>query len=357
MRILHVINGLGSGGAEKLVVEICSELSKDFNTGLYLLENKNNFFSDQLSEKVVLYNKSSFKYSFKNLIQLHKTIKKYDIIHAHLFPTLYFVAFLSLFFPNKKFVFTEHNTTNQRRKIKLLKPIEKLIYSRFNIITSISKAVQKHLIEWIGDDKRIVLLYNFIDTERISESIPIPIADLGYSEEDKIIVMVGSFSNDQKRQQDLINAMTYLPPTFKAIFIGEGNRMDEYKKMVSVKNLENRVKFLGKKKDVYSIMKSCNYGVLSSEWEGFGLVALEYMACDIPSLGSNVEGLNEVVKNENVVFEKNNPKELAKKIVSLHNHPMIYKEVLHEQKKILETFDKHFYFKELKRIYLNLTQN
>lgn len=357
MKILHVINGLGSGGAEKLVVEICNELSEDFNTGLYLLENKNNFFSDQLSENVVLYSKSSSKYSFKNLIQLHKTIKQYDVIHAHLFPTLYFVAFLSLFFPNKKFVFTEHNTINNRRKIKLLKPLEKIIYSRFDIITCISKAVQNNLIEWVGTDERILLLYNFIDVERILAINPIEMNSLGYSKEDILIVMVGSFNNNQKRQQDIIKAMKYLPPIFKAIFIGEGLRLDEYRKMVQDERLDNRVSFLGKRKDVYSIMKSCNFGVLSSEWEGFGLVALEYMACDIPSIGSNVEGLNEVVKNEHALYQKNNPKELAEKIVCLHNHPIIYKQVLHEQKNILETFDKHFYFKKLKKIYLNLTQN
>ena len=98
--------------------------------------------------------------------------------------------------------------------------------------------------------------------------------ELGFGNEDKIVVMVGSFNNLQKRQQDLINALNYLPLQYKALFIGGGDRLKEYELLVKEKNLTNRVIFLGTRKDVYSILKASHFGVLASEWEGFGLVAL-----------------------------------------------------------------------------------
>lgn len=353
MKVLHVITSLGSGGAEKLVVHICNELSKDHEVGLFVLENKNNFFADQVINNVDLYAANPSKYSLRTLLHLYKAIKKYDVIHVHLFPTLYFVSLFSIFFHSKKFIFTEHNTTNNRRKIRSFRIIEKLVYNRFSKITCISKAVKKHLVAWIGDNDKITLLYNFIDTTVINAVVPIDKKELGFSTNDILIVMVASFNNGQKRQQDVIEALAFLPEQYKAIFIGEGSRLNSYEELVNKSDLENRVSFLGKRKDVYSILKACDYGVLSSEWEGFGLVALEYMASGLPSFASNVEGLNEVVQDKNMLFEKNNPQELATKILAFKSDLNLLENILCDQQLHLQQFAKSNYFKNLQIIYNN----
>lgn len=73
-------------------------------------------------------------------------LKKYDLIHAHLFPVLYWVVLAKwISFSKKKIVYTEHNTNNKRREIKLFQKIDRIIYSGLHQIITISLEVDNKL--------------------------------------------------------------------------------------------------------------------------------------------------------------------------------------------------------------------
>uniref|UniRef100_A0AAU6WPA1 Glycosyltransferase n=3 Tax=Chryseobacterium TaxID=59732 RepID=A0AAU6WPA1_9FLAO len=59
--------------------------------------------------------------------------------------------------------------------------------------------------------------------------------------------------------------------------------------------------------------------VLSSHWEGFGLAAVEAMACGLPTIASNVDGLAQIVNDAGILFEPGASKQLAEIILSLEN--------------------------------------
>ena len=59
--------------------------------------------------------------------------------------------------------------------------------------------------------------------------------------------------------------------------------------------------------------------IMSSHWEGFGLAAAEAMACGIPTIASNVDGLSQVIENGGLLFEKGNVSELLDKVTLLEN--------------------------------------
>ena len=92
--------------------------------------------------------------------------------------------------------------------------------------------------------------------------------------------------------------------TSKCIFIGIGETLESIKKYVKNNRLENRIRFLGYRNDIENIFKSCDLSVLSSNSEGFGLVAIESMCAGTIMIGSNVDGLSEVLKHEEFMFEK-----------------------------------------------------
>ncbi|MCH5719945.1 glycosyltransferase [Niabella hibiscisoli] len=70
---------------------------------------------------------------------------------------------------------------------------------------------------------------------------------------------------------------------------------------------------MGQRGDVYQLIKMCDLAILSSHWEGFGLSAVEAMACGVPLIASNVSGLSQVVADGGLTFEKGNEKDLVKK--------------------------------------------
>src|SRR5690625_3312144 len=95
LRVLHIINNLGAGGAERLVAEIIPLLNEVENVqaDLLLLTNKNNVFDRILKENnsridIVQLNNI---YNPLNIWKIKKHVinGKYDIVHSHLFPTQY----------------------------------------------------------------------------------------------------------------------------------------------------------------------------------------------------------------------------------------------------------------------------
>lgn len=132
MKVLHVINSLATGGAEKLILDSLPIFNNKLKTNLFLLDAKNTPFLKQLksNKKIVVY--PSFKVSIYNplhIIKLIKLLRNYDIVHVHLFPAQYWVAVAKLLsFSRVKLVFTEHCTTNSRMDNFFLRKINKFIY-------------------------------------------------------------------------------------------------------------------------------------------------------------------------------------------------------------------------------------
>ncbi|MGL6128692.1 glycosyltransferase, partial [Chryseobacterium artocarpi] len=131
----------------------------------------------------------------------------------------------------------------------------------------------------------------------------------------------------QKDQDTLIKTLKELPEEYKLLLVGDGERRSILENLIKELNIKDRVTLLGVRSDVYSLLKMSDIAVLSSHWEGFGLAAAEAMACGIPVLASNVEGLAQVVENGGILFEKGNVEDLKTNILKL-NDTLYYKEIV-----------------------------
>lgn len=338
MKILHIINNLGSGGAEKLIEDLLLLINNTdgIKVDLLLLTDKNNVFDKELTKngiqiKIVPTNKI---YNPLNIHYIRKYIKKgrYDVVHVHLFPSLYWVSFASkLIFKNKpKFVCTEHSTHNQRREKRYFRIVDKLVYSSYDKIISISRQTEDNLIEWLKakNKSKFVVIENGINLKKFKEAKPYLKHEINakFNEDTKLICMVGRFSED-KDQPTLIKAMKYIPFNVHLLLVGEGPLKEKNKELVKQINLEDRVHFLGFRDDVPRILKTVDIVVLSSPLEGLPLSAVEGMAAGKPLIGSNVPGIKEVVENYGLLFSKGNSEELANKINQLINDPLKYNEI------------------------------
>ena len=323
MNILHYINNLGSGGAEKLLTDILPIMKEKGHNVFVVIANSNNNFEkyEQLlkySEIKVFEIGNSF-YNPKQILKLLKFIKKnnVEIVHSHLFPTQYWLAIASIFISkNIKLVKTEHNAHNHRRDIKFLRPIEKLIYSRYSLIIAITDKVSENLKEWIGKNHTIEVIKNGVNLDQIKNEIDKE-TTLKFNADQYNILMVGSFDGRQKDQLNLIKALEYLPNDVSIYFIGKGPVMNEIKHKVDQLGFSSQVIFLGIRKDVYALMSIADLNVLSTNYEGLSGVALEAMASGKPFIGSNVHGVQEVVPSPYFLFPPKNPKALADKILEL----------------------------------------
>lgn len=340
MKVLHLINNLGSGGAEKLLEDLIPLMNKMENVeaDILLLTDKNNVFYDSLISKGVKVDVIKYRnmYDPRNIFEIKKYIINggYEMVCSHIFPTQYWVALSRLFLGNKrvKFITTEHSTHNRRREKFYFKFIDKFIYSQYDLIISITQKTRDNLINWIDPkhkklDKHIVI-ENGVDIKKIKQALPYKKSELieGINENTKLVCMVARFSR-AKDQPTLIRAISKLPENIHLVLVGEGPLISNNKKLANELGISDRVHFLGFRKDIPRILNTVDIIVLSSHWEGFGLAAVEGMAAGKPVLVSDVEGLVEVVKGAGILFEKGNEMELRKKILHILENQELHEEI------------------------------
>ena len=275
--------------------------------------------------------------SYRKLRALNQLIKGVDIVHVHLFPPFYLVGVLSVLHPKTRFIYTEHNTHNSRRKPQL-RWVEKWMYRRYSKVICITKGVESKLKEWAGKSAKTTVVNNVVHLKKISATVKSNRSEFGLNDSDKLVVMIGRF-HKQKDQDTLIRALAELPEDYKLLLIGEGTREKELQDLVGDLKLMSRVHFLGIRTDVFSVLKMCDYGVISSHWEGFGIVALEYMACGLPTIGSNVDGLNEVIPSTEALFQKGNALELSGIILKMEANQDFLRHILDAQRNQIINFD------------------
>jgi glycosyltransferase involved in cell wall biosynthesis len=106
---------------------------------------------------------------------------------------------------------------------------------------------------------------------------------------------------------------------------GEGPEKGELQKLVNENGLENTFLILDKTLDADSFLNWCDLFVLTSKYEGFGLVILEAARSGTPMVISNTAAANEVLSgNQQVLFQIGNFPQLAEKIHTLVTNPSAY---------------------------------
>lgn len=347
MKVLHYINNLGSGGAEKLISDILPAMKKKGIEVELLISNSDANVEkyEQILEKQCI-KITNLKTSFYNPLQMISLIRyvqknNIDVIHAHLFPTQYWLAIASLFF-NKKIVLvkTEHSVFNERKNYAFLQPLERFIYSRYDKVIAITKEVGSNLLNWLGKAD-IVTIQNGVNIAQIeSEQNNLSKSDYGFLQEDCFnILMVGRFDGWQKDQQTLVKAIQLLPSNFKLYFAGEGPFMQEIIKMCTHEKVTERVFFLGLRQDVYKLMHLVDLNVLSTNHEGLSGVVLESLASGRPFLGSEVVGVKEIVPDQRFLFVKGNYNELAQKIKTIADQSSYRQDLVDVALQFVKKFD------------------
>jgi len=324
VKVLQVINSLATGGAEKLLVETLPLFNDvvDVEMDLVLLDGKEYPFTESVKNKdfkVFSLSKGS-SYNPLNIFKLIKFMGSYDIIHAHLFPTQYWVVLAKILsFKGVKLIFTEHSTSNRRLSNPVFRLIDRFVYRYYKSVICISDEVKNALTRYYGiPNNKLIVVHNGVNISKILNSSPHSKEQFGYSSSSILLCMVAGF-RDEKDQLTLIKAMKKLPKNYHLILVGDGKNKEALLNFVKSEEMFDRIKFLGNRNDVPSILKMIDISVLSSHIEGFGLSAVESMVLGKPTIGSNVPGLSDVLENGGLLFERGNVDDLVAQLKKLED--------------------------------------
>ena len=167
MRVLHLIDHFGIGGAQTVVKGI---LTSDKEQDCFAIRSKEN---QTTKIENVYFSKSNLKLNVRTLYEIKELIIKnnYSILHCHLFGAYIFGYILKrIRFPDFKLVYHEHGRIFKNKW--LYNFFLKHTQNKVDLFIAVSAATKKRLIENVGiPEGKIKILYNFVDLEKFNPDI------------------------------------------------------------------------------------------------------------------------------------------------------------------------------------------
>lgn len=299
-KVLVVINNLGVGGAERLVVDDINEmLKRDLDVHLLTFKKE----SDNTLSSGLNLPKDKWKFieaktiwDFSIWFRVYGYLKsiKPDIIFNHLWFSNTILVPISRLAGISEIIAFEHNVYDLVKNRRMYF-VDRLIQNLPKKIVAVSSAVKDSLISHGIKEKRIVVINNGIDLSKYKkEKNKEYRKNIDLPQDVFVFVTVGRLI-DQKGIDVLIRAFSLGLENSHLLIVGQGKKENELKKLTSDLNLGDKVHFLGARNDIPDILASCDCFVLASRWEGLGIAVLEAMASKLPIILTDFEAGRDMV--------------------------------------------------------------
>ena len=303
-KMIIYMSKLSVGGMERALLNLIkqSNFTKNYDVTIYVLYSIEENYLKELQEKVkveLLWKKEwnilgkivcSIK-MMKDLIKLKLNKSKYDV--AICYPYQHKILSILTRNTSKNNIIFIHNNLKVRYGKDLEKQKKKLQYDKFAKVICVSNDALKVFKEIYPNYNGIsVAINNYIDGKQILElSNENPEEKLEISKNKKIFISIARHEEQAKKITRIIEASYKLKKEnkkFQVLLIGDGENHQEYKELINKYKLEKEVLLLGKRMNPYSYLKQSDCLILSSEYEGYGIVLDESRILNKPFISTDV---------------------------------------------------------------------
>ena len=300
MKVLHLITGLGVGGAELQLRSILQHTRHE-------------------AEVVTLYNPGPVADMIREdggrvrnigmtsntqlsaLLKLRRLIRDggYDVAHAHLYRSQIYGRPAAWLAGTPVVVSTEHSigeTHLERRRMTTGVRALYLASERMSATTiAVSAAVRERLENWGVPAGRITIIPNGLDLDRVAfdkQAREVSRAEFGLGTDDYVVGVLGRL--DPNKQFDMVieAAAPLLDSRTKLLIVGNGDERAHLEKVARASGVADRVVFAGERHDVAAMLSSIDLFVASSRQETFGLSVLEALGNGAPVLYTTCPALD-----------------------------------------------------------------
>jgi glycosyltransferase involved in cell wall biosynthesis len=347
--VTHVITTIERGGAEnQLLTLVEQQVKMGLVVSIVFLKGKPEL--EEAFKKIQV--KEIYSLNGKTLIgqihQLRKLLHGETNVHAHL-PRAELLTRLAI--PNKSnFIVSRHNAEQffPGSPRFLSSVLSKFVVSRSRFVIAISHAVEDFLIsnrEVLGHKKVLVIYYGRANINRNQQSV---------GSNSKLIGTVARLT-EQKDYPTLLKSFQIFHsenPNYRLQIVGVGHLEDHLKQLCAELGIAPFVDWIGKVSDPAEYLKNWDIFVLTSLYEGFGLVLLEAMSLKVPIVASNNSAIPEVLGSDYIgLAQTSSPEDFSRKYSLLLNK--LNREAAQDQlEKSLFRFDPEIMAKEVSKLYV-----
>jgi len=374
LKVLHIIPSLSKGGAERLVVDICTQLSeRNFAEVLLLVMYQQGEYADITSSFQIKFCKSRVLPSFSGKVkadisEFNKIVKAFnpDIIHSHLFEA----EMLSRWNTFQNIGYVTHCHDNMRqfkrfdaeclfRKSRFTDFYErKLMLRKYRQCDNNFIAISKDTERFFKTNlpcylQNIFLLPNAIDYNKFSRNDVLAKKSLSLQKIE--LINVGSFV-DKKNQSFLIDVVKVLHGkgfNISLILLGDGTNRQMVENKIKENNLTDHIRCFGNVNNVEDFMHKADIYVHSALYEPFGLVLLEAMAAGLPVVCLDGKGNRDIVREKynGFMIPKADAGLFTEKIEVLIKDKDLYAHISENAVSFARDYDIKMYVNKLMEIY------
>jgi glycosyltransferase involved in cell wall biosynthesis len=292
MKVLHVITGLGVGGAEHQLRSILQHTRHE-------------------SDVVTLYNPGpvadmiradggsvrdlgmTSNTQLSALFRLRRLIRagRYDVVHAHLYRSQIYGRPAAWLAATPVIVSTEHSIGETHLERRPMTPGVRALYlgTEFlsDITVAVSPAVRDRLLKWGVRDRRMTVIPNGVDMQRVAfdeHARDRVRAEFGIGAGVYLIGVLGRLDPNKQFGMVIEAAAPLLSDTVKLLIVGKGNERAHLEQVARDRGVTGQVIFAGERHDVAAMLSAMDLFVASSKQETFGLSVLEGLANGLPVL-------------------------------------------------------------------------
>jgi glycosyltransferase involved in cell wall biosynthesis len=315
---LYFVPTFGTGGTERLVLDLCRQLDSRFDpevcaltAGSFAAELRQAHRTltvigrtDPVARSNIL---AKILGAGRTIAQLRRLLADHaiDIVHTHhLGPLFLAAAALRPAARRVKWVHTEHippSTETAYSRTDLL--LATFFLRAPDIVTGVSPAVSAYYRDAAHiPEERIVTILNGVDVHAFAAAATARTAKrsaLGLGRGDIVVGTVGNLRR-QKNHQSLLRAFARLPSAGRRAYLvlcGDGECRPELERLAAELGIADRVLFLGVRLDVPAIMAAFDVYCLPSHYEGMPLSIMEAWAAGKPVVATDVSGIRELVQH------------------------------------------------------------
>lgn len=300
MRVLHVIESLDFGGAEKVTVSLANGMADSHDVTICCVKRVG-VLGTKLDKRVRIFcldkgegNDYLLPLRLARLIRQHA----FDVVHTHNWAVFLEGGLAGLLARTPVLLHTVHGpyadyppTLGSRIKIALRHLIERWLARRFRRIVTVSDAIRVYIENDIRiPADRLVTVHNGIPAAT-GVYTPRP------ERQHVTFITVGRLAPIKNHAMMLraFHEMSKTHPQVRLVIVGDGPERPALEAYVRQQRLEDNVTFPGFRDDIDTLLPEADVFLLTSHYEGISIALLEAMRAGLPAIGTTVGGIPETV--------------------------------------------------------------
>ena len=197
------------------------------------------------------------------------------------------------------------------------------VYGGYDYIVNVSEAMKKVFDGiFVSDKAKSVVVGNFVNYEKVME---MSLKNNPVRSDAFVIVTVARIDNQSKRLDRVVECCSMLLDggvrDFRWYIVGSGKDEAWLKKLAASRKVDGNLVFAGNQDNPYTYMKNADIVCCTSDYETFGIVALEALVLGTPVITTDYPAAREVLQGyENCVIADRDVNSLYKEILHLYSH-------------------------------------